>query len=157
MRARAFVALFLIFGACTSVVRFRDQPTSLSVHSQAQNRLGQAAQRWLGVPYRWGGSDRNGIDCSGLALRLYREAFHITLPRRAREQRALGYAVHFPYLKAGDLLFFRFKRNEGIEHVGVYLGNGRFIHASQTRGVVIDRLNDPYFRHHLVVIRRIVR
>ena len=149
------LTLFLFF-ACTTTPRFTSHNSIPKPTSQnPDNLLRQAAERWLGVPYRLGGNDRRGIDCSGLAVQLYREVFGIRLPRNSARQRTLGYAVHPPYLKPGDLLFFRFKNNEGVEHVAIYLGNNQFVHASQTRGVVIENLNTPYFQHHLVVIRRI--
>ena len=151
-------ALFLlVLTSCHSSLRFAaERSDHSSAHLQGKNRLQQAAERWLGVPYRYGGNDRTGIDCSGLAVQLYREVFHLKLPRNAAAQRTLGYAVHAPYLKPGDLLFFRFKGEEGIEHVAVYLGNDRFVHASRSRGVVINKLNDPYYRRHLIVIRRVL-
>lgn len=152
------LALFpLIFFSCSSSPRFvSKRVTSTLISTSGKNQLQQAAERWLGIPYRYGGNDRKGIDCSGLAVQLYREVFHFKLPRNTAAQRTLGYAVHFPYLKPGDLLFFRFKNEEGIEHVGVYLGDSRFVHASLTRGVVIDRFNDLYYRQHLIVIRRVL-
>ena len=121
------------------------------------DELRLAAQQWLGTPYRYGGNDRSGIDCSGLACRLYQSVFQYRLPRLANRQRQLGYSVHYPYLKAGDLIFFRFAGDERIDHVGVYLGQDQFIHASTSRGVTIDRLSDPYYRKHIVVIKRILR
>ncbi len=150
--------------ACTASVRYASNTPKPLPHSNSattattrNNILRNAAEQWLGVPYRYGGDDRNGIDCSALARRLYRKAFGIELPRQSNAQRLLGYAVHPPYLKPGDLIFFRFKGDERIEHVGVYLGQNQFVHASRSRGVVIDRLDDPYYRKHVVVIKRVLR
>ncbi len=152
-----FALSWLVFVSCNSSLRFAsERTTNTSVDSRDTDRLQRAAERWLGIPYRYGGNDRKGIDCSGLAVQLYREVFRYKLPRNAAAQRKLGYAVHPPYLKPGDLLFFRFKGEEGIEHVAVYLGDGRFVHASRSRGVVINKLNDPYYRRHLIVIRRVL-
>jgi cell wall-associated NlpC family hydrolase len=151
----------IIVSACATTTRFTSKPPSVSSPVSVnpftkENALRQAAERWLGIPYRYGGNDRRGIDCSGLAVQLYKEVFHVSLPRSAAAQRRLGYAVHPPYLKPGDLLFFRFKKDEGIEHVGVYLGNGEFVHASQTHGVIIESLQNSFYRKHLVVIRRVL-
>ena len=146
---------WLFLFACSPSTRFTSSRPAGQT-SSSQTRLFRAAENWLGVPYRWGGNDRQGIDCSGLAVQLYRQVFNLKLPRNSARQRQLGYAVHPPYLKPGALLFFRFKSEEGVEHIGVYLGNGQFIHASRTRGVVLDRLDDPYYQRHLIVIRRIV-
>lgn len=128
-----------------------------TIPSAQADQLRQAAEQWIGTPYRYGGNSHQGIDCSGLACQLYQQVFDYKLPRQANAQRNLGYSVHYPYLKSGDLIFFRFAGDERIEHVGLYLGDKQFIHASTTRGVVIDRLDDPYYQKHIVVIKRILR
>ncbi len=138
--------------SCTA--RFTSQSSTLI--PAKEDALRAAAERWLGVPYRYGGNSKQGIDCSGLAVQLYQEVFKKNLPRQSAQQRTLGYSVHVPYLKPGDLLFFRFEGQEGIEHVGVYLGQGQFVHASRTRGVVIDHLSAFYYKQHLVVARRVL-
>lgn len=130
-------------------------------HHTTKNRFQQSllteAERWVGTPYRYGGMDSSGIDCSGLVFRIYQRVYGKTLPRQARLQRKLGQSVSRRYLKPGDLLFFRFTGSGGINHVGIYLGDGRFIHASAKQGVVISSLNDRYYRRHLVVARRVLR
>ncbi len=146
---------WVFLSACSPSTRFTSD-RSAHQSTSSQTRLLRAAENWLGVPYRWGGNDHRGIDCSGLAVQLYREAFGFKLPRNSARQRQLGYAVQPPYLKPGDLLFFRFKSDQGIEHIGIYLGNGQFIHASRTQGVVLQRLENPYYQKHLIVIRRII-
>ena len=148
------LSLFLLT-ACA--VQYRSDISLPAAPSASNAALRKAAEKWLGTPYQYGGNDARGIDCSGLACRLYEEVFSYRLPRAANDQRRLGYSVHAPYLKAGDLIFFRFAGDERIEHVGVYLGAGEFIHASTRRGVVIDRLDDPYYRRHVVVIKRVLR
>ncbi len=148
-----FLIQLVLFSSCsTRFTTTRPKPSSKAKES----KLYLAAQEWLGTPYRYGGNDRNGIDCSGLACQLYQQVYHFTLPRQANAQRRLGYSVFYPYLKAGDLIFFRFAGEEHIEHVGIYLGNDVFIHASSRRGVVLDRLSNPYFKQHIVVIKRIL-
>ncbi|NOX88320.1 MAG: hypothetical protein GXO77_04780 [Calditrichaeota bacterium] len=150
--AAIMLSLWLLF-SCSA--RFTQQaPERITLKEDA---LRIAAEHWLGTPYQYGGDSRRGIDCSALVRRLYKEAFGIELPRQSAAQRQLGYSVHAPYLKPGDLLFFRFSGEEGIEHVGVYLGNQQFVHASSKRGVVIDRLDDPYYKKHLVVVKRVYR
>jgi len=138
---------------CTPAQRFRT-PTGGMAGAELQHKVRAAAQEWLGTPYLLGGNDHSGIDCSGLACNIYRRAFNMQLPRQTRLQRKEGYSVPLSRLKPGDLLFFRFRGSGGINHVGVYLGDGQFIHASSTRGVVISSLKDRYYRRHLIVARR---
>jgi len=104
------------------------------------------AQQWQGVRYRWGGNDRRGIDCSGLVLQLYKELFDISLPRTTRQQIRTGKTVKRKHLAVGDLVFFRLPRNR--RHVGVFMGDGKFLHASLSRGVVVSSLDKSYWRRH---------
>ncbi len=155
---KPFVSLFFLFFlflfSCAPASYYRSKPAQPKAQ---QSRLQEEAERWLGTPYRYGGNDLSGIDCSGLVCRIYERVYGRSLPRQAKLQRKLGRSVALPYLKPGDLLFFRFNGTGGINHVGIYLGQGRFIHASTERGVVISELTDKYYRRHLVVARRILR
>ncbi|MBS0379944.1 MAG: C40 family peptidase [Proteobacteria bacterium] len=103
----------------------------------------------LGAPYEFGGADAGGFDCSGLALYVYAHA-GIAIPRTAREQQRAAQAVPLSKLAPGDLVFFAFGRG-GVDHVGVYLGHGQFVHAPH-RGVAVSvgDLANEYFAHHLV-------
>ncbi len=104
---------------------------------------------WTGVKYRFGGLDKNGIDCSGFALLLEQEIYGITLPRISRDQANSIKRKSIDNLKEGDLVFFSFGGND-IDHVGVYLNNGFFVHASTNRGVIVDDLNLPAYQKVLV-------
>ncbi len=98
----------------------------------------------MGAPYRMGGVTVQGIDCSAFVRKMY-EFFNIKLPRTAREQAMVGVRVDRDKLEAGDLVFFRTKRPIG--HVGIYIGNNEFVHASyRARSVRIDSLEKPYFQ-----------
>ncbi|MCD0489645.1 NlpC/P60 family protein [Pedobacter sp. MC2016-14] len=92
---------------------------------------------WTGVRYQLGGLDKKGIDCSGFALLLQRDIYGIKLPRRSRDQAEV--IKSSGSLKEGDLIFFSFG-GSGVDHVGVYLNNDYFVHASTTRGVIVDNL-----------------
>ena len=117
--------------------------------------LMQAADYWLKTPYRFGGNDERGIDCSGLVCAVYREVYGLDLPRSTRSQRRLGSSVRTPYIRPGDLLFFQMERGR-VNHVGIYLGGSEFIHASSSRGVVISSLRDSYYSERLFTARRIL-
>lgn len=104
---------------------------------------------WTGVHYKLGGMDKRGVDCSGFALLLNKEIYGIDLPRRSVEQAQVIKEKNTSQLKEGDLVFFSFGGNT-IDHVGVYLNHGFFVHASTTRGVIVDDLTLPVYQHVLV-------
>lgn len=104
---------------------------------------------WTGVKYRFGGLDKNGIDCSGFAFLLEKEIYGVTLPRISRDQANVVKNKNIDHLKEGDLVFFSFGGNN-VDHVGVYLNNGFFVHASTNRGVIVDDLNLPAYQRVLV-------
>lgn len=104
---------------------------------------------WAGVKYRLGGLDKRGIDCSGFALLLNREIYGIALPRRSADQAGVIREKNQEQLQEGDLIFFSFGGN-GVDHVGVYLNHGFFVHASTTRGVIVDDLNLAAYQRVLV-------
>jgi len=100
---------------------------------------------WYGVRYRLGGNNKSGIDCSAFARRLYEEVFHIDLLRTSIEQYGIcKFVTDKTELMEGDLVFFRV-HGKRISHVGVYLMNGRFVHASISSGIMISSLDDPYW------------
>jgi lipoprotein Spr len=99
---------------------------------------------WFGTPYRFGGSTKDGIDCSAFSGYLETTVFGIGLPRMAKEQYKVCEHIKRNDLEEGDLVFFHTTR-KGISHVGVYLGNNKFVHASLNYGVTISDLNDPYY------------
>ena len=110
--------------------------------------LVKVAMGFLGAPYRLGGSSVTGIDCSAFVKKIY-QFFNITLPRTAFEQSHVGLRIARGELIEGDLLFFNTRRKLG--HVGIYIGNNEFVHASsRKRGVRIDSLNTPYFDRRFV-------
>jgi hypothetical protein len=108
---------------------------------------------WLGTPYRFGGESRRGINCSAFTRALMREAFGLELPRNTALQVNEGTHVSQGDLRPGDLVFFR---RGGTRHVGVYLGDGEFIHASSSRGVTVSRLDEGYYQRHYWTSRRVL-
>jgi cell wall-associated NlpC family hydrolase len=104
----------------------------------------KVATGFIGAPYRFGGSSLKGIDCSSFVQKIYR-IFDVTLPRNAREQSKVGISISRENLAQGDLVFFHTKRSLG--HVGIYIGNNEFVHASsKSKGVRIDSLDTPYYQ-----------
>lgn len=103
---------------------------------------------WLNVPYRYGGITRRGVDCSGFAYLMYQKIYGITIPRSTAELSKMKMKkVSRHNLKPGDLVFFATSRDKSkITHVGIYLKNGKFIHASTKRGVVVDDLTMDYYK-----------
>lgn len=116
--------------------------------------LYQQHSEWAGTPYRFGGLDQSGIDCSGLVYKTFNEAFGLPLPRTTRGQVKIGEPVASGSLRAGDLLFFKTGGKTG-RHVGIYVEDTRFLHASTSRGVVFSDLRNPYWASAYWQARRI--
>lgn len=116
----------------------------------ATSRMGKAliseARKWIGTPYVYGGHSRKGTDCSGFLMEVFRECAGISLPRSSRDQQSYCHPIDREYLAIGDLIFFSSKSSGGrVSHVGMYIGEGRMIHASSSRGVVEDDLTSQYY------------
>lgn len=127
----------------------------LRLFSQESSDLVAAAERYLGTPYRFGGADERGMDCSGLVWRVVQDAWDKELPRNSAEMAKLGMPVSRGELESGDLVFFATSGGKHISHVGIYGGDGQFIHSSTTQGVEWNTLEEGYWRRHLVAARRL--
>ena len=112
-----------------------------------------AASRWLGVPYKVGGQDRDGIDCSGFTDKVYQEVTSLGLPRTSRGQWLNGAKVPSEAIQLGDLVFFQ-TTGSGVSHDGVSMGGNEFAHASTTKGVMFSSLTDPYWSQRFSGARR---
>lgn len=109
-------------------------------------RLIEGARSWLGTPYRYGGTDRDGVDCSGFVQRLFADVAAVSLPRNSAKQAEDCRPVARNVLQPGDLVFFNGSRvGGGIGHVGLYVGDQRMIHASTSRGVIVSDINADYY------------
>jgi hypothetical protein len=110
-----------------------------------------------GVPYSYGSSSRSGTDCSGFTWQVYgKQGIH--LPRTSREQSQVGQPIKSNELKPGDLVFFGSRNHRGVHHVGIYVGKGKFIHASSGGGKVqFNSLSDDYYQNHYKGARRVVK
>lgn len=112
--------------------------------SDERQRIMSGAVGWLGVPYRYGGEGRDGVDCSGLSLKVMAESVDLKLPRSSADQQRWCEPIDTAGMEIGDLMFFC-TSGQGVNHVGIYVGNRSMIHASGSRGVVCDRIDTPYF------------
>ncbi|NVJ61469.1 MAG: C40 family peptidase [Gammaproteobacteria bacterium] len=138
---------------------------NLDIHRRYQSQREQSQQeqnqqlfhlfeRWQGTPYQLGGLSRQGIDCSGWIFLVYQSVFQHTIPRTTYQQSKLGTNINQTQLEFGDLVFF----NTGpkVRHVGIFIGDDQFMHASTRRGVIISNLNNSYWRPRFWQARRIL-
>lgn len=129
-------------------VVLNDRPLKPWKNEEERGILVKVAKSFAGAPYRYGGDSVRGLDCSAFVKKMY-EIFEVQLPRSAREQFCYGPRVEKENLLTGDLVFFKTKRYAKYPtHVGIYIGDDKFIHASSVlkRGVKVDHLTDTYFR-----------
>jgi cell wall-associated NlpC family hydrolase len=126
-------------------------------YQQAISELTSRSVLLLGTPYRLGGtSPAEGLDCSGLIVHVVQDAFRVRLPRTAEELGEVGARVTRQEIAPGDLVFFNTQRRPN-SHVGVYLGEGRFVHAPTSRGVVrIETLHQRYWSDRFDQARRLI-
>lgn len=120
-------------------------------NSSLDQRVLNVYRGWAGTRYRLGGDSKLGIDCSAFVRETAQRALGIYLPRSTAQQKSVGKAIPKSSLKAGDLVFFR--KNH---HVGIYVGNGKFVHASSSKGVTTSSLNEYYWYKHYSQSRRII-
>ncbi len=142
----------------TCVFLFAVQAAHASAPSAAELRLAAAlqARHAVGVPYHYGGaSPKTGFDCSGLVAHVYERAWGLALPRSTEGQRHAGHAVKRSHLLPGDLVFYN-TRHRPFSHVGIYLGNGDFVHAPRPgQRVRIEHIDNPYWRARFSGARRL--
>ncbi len=139
MRIAVTLAVMMILSACTG------GPHPSSTRDARGATIAHLATQLVGTPYQFGGADRQGFDCSGLAVYAH-EGVGLAIPRTAADQKRAAHPVSRGDLELGDLLFFRMSAHR-VDHVGIYAGRGRFVHAPR-RGEVVSyaSLDDPYYR-----------
>ena len=162
---KVFLQLALLFftgvlAACSSTPDTRDYDNASYNAQQARTdgdaaaRAAEHARNMVGKPYLYGGNSPDGFDCSGLVHYSFQRA-GVSVPRTTRSQLNAGLPVKVRALRTGDLVFFD-QEGRKFSHVGIYLGDGRFVHApSSGKRVRIDRLEERYWQKHFVAARRI--
>jgi cell wall-associated NlpC family hydrolase len=146
LRISICAAVLLLIAACTSTPRL---VPATEPGDQQGAAIARVAMSLVGTPYEFGGADAHGFDCSGLAVYAHAAA-GLDIPRTARDQDGTARPIALRDLRPGDLLFFRISSRH-VNHVGIYIGERRFVHAPRRGEVVtVASLDDPYFRKRLV-------
>ena len=140
--------LLLLAAGCSSTPSTTSPApnTARADNTSLKERLNQHYSAWYGVPYKIGGNDKRGIDCSGFVHLTYKKALGVTVPRSTNLLAKTGTNIPRKQLTVGDLVFF--KTGFTKQHVGIYMGNGQFIHASTSKGVMKSSLKSPYWSKH---------
>lgn len=161
-------ALSLCLSACTMPLRpsydrdagaYRLSKGEAHTNEVLQNPTGETSEwmpiikPWIGTPYKYGKASRSGTDCSGYVMNIYKEKTGVSLPHSSSEMFKMGKKIDKGDLKTGDLVFFG--GGKGVDHVGVYLEEGNFTHASTSRGVMISPMDDAYWQPRYKGARRI--
>ncbi len=139
-------------GAKSDVIHSKGRRSTVPKDDKAQRIMG-SVNYYIGTPYVYGGESAMGMDCSGLTQTVYREALQLDLPRTVSQQIEEGRRVSTNAMDFGDLIFFKME-SRSPDHVGIYLGDNRFVHASESRGVTISRMSD-YYQKRLYSARRV--
>jgi len=147
------MVLVLCLPACTGVSSGYAGSLPSPSHAKSIARLDDADQtrqalmnqykKWANTPYRSGGMSRRGIDCSGLVRMIFLQKFGIQLPRTVVYQARVGKKINKKDIQPGNLVFF--KTGTRSRHVGIYVGNQKFLHTSVKKGVIISTLKNPYW------------
>jgi len=148
---------FLLF-ACSSGVR---EEYAMNYKGQigdpiiAIAMLSEQQYEWAGTPYVLGGQSRGGIDCSGFVQKTFIDRFNINLPRTTKDQAGYGKLVRKEDIQTGDLIFFKTGRGPNGYHVGIYVKEDKFLHASTKGGVIYSSMNSPYWKKAFWQVRRV--
>ena len=130
-------------------------PTPSQSYEVLDSTLRAEIETWTGTPHVLGGLDRTGVDCSGLVQRIYADALELSIPRTTTELIREGKSVRKTRLRPGDLVFFTPENKKG-GHMGIYLSQGDFAHASSSKGVMLSKLSNPYWEKVYETSRRII-
>jgi len=158
------ISILGMFG-CAPFPRYRadgaDYPATVSIDTTQYTTddyllLGSILQEYLGKPYRGKSKYEEGLDCSHFTRSVFKKFDNIILPRTVAKQFHTGKGIHYRELNYGDLVFFKTERNR-VSHVGIYIGDNNFIHASTSRGVIISSLKEKYWAKRYIGARRVLK
>ncbi|WP_230390901.1 C40 family peptidase [Reinekea sp. G2M2-21] len=161
MKTMTMVMLLVFMTSCSNFqsvdsMTNDDTPvrTAQNTNAPALNRLEKVYANYKGSPYRYGGTDRSGFDCTGFIGVAFSDAFNMSTPRTTEKISISGKPVRRDQLQAGDILIF--KTSVKQLHAGIYTSDGQFIHASTSQGVIKSNLNNPYWHQRYVKARRLL-
>ncbi|MBO1926752.1 C40 family peptidase [Thiomicrorhabdus sp. 6S2-11] len=132
----------------------QQQSPTKTVEQSVYGRLLKHFNEWQGAPYQYGGQKKSGVDCSAFVQITYAEKFKVNLPRTTEDQIRRGKKVRYNQLKTGDVVFF--KTGWSTYHNGIYLGDQEFMHASSSKGVIVSKINQNYWRSRFIEARRLL-
>ena len=153
------IIVLSFFEGCSNKKTIAVQPVEKITSQQAgdndiRETILREFRKWEGTPHKMGGNSKKGIDCSGFAHYMYGELFNIEVPRSTKLFLKAGVQINKSQLKSGDLVIF--EPPTYPRHVGIYVGDNKFIHASTTKGVMMSDLNNPYWLKCYLMSRRII-
>jgi murein DD-endopeptidase / murein LD-carboxypeptidase len=144
----------------------KNNDTSLSVSKNLSQKIGvpekemnnkklyRFIEDWYGTPYKFGGCEKSGVDCSCFANALYKDVYQKTLSRSSRDIYKTCEKINTSDLQEGDFVFFKIN-SQDVSHVGIYLSNNKFVHASTSKGVMVNDLNDAYYKKYFFTAARL--
>jgi lipoprotein Spr len=129
---------------------------SSSISTSLSSKILSEAVGYLNTPYKYGGTSENGIDCSAFTQKVFQRSLELQIPRSTREQFEIGEKItKDDDLNFGDLVFFKTKRRSAPSHVGIYIGENKFMHASRKKGVIVSSLDEKYWTPRFIGARRL--
>ena len=134
---------------------YLSQIMGVALSATSNMKLFNFVYDWIGTPYRFAGSSKKGIDCSGFTKQLYSQVFNLDIKRNSRDIFSMVSPIKKDELKEGDLVFFKIKTSR-VSHVGVYLANNFFVHSASSKGVMVSNLQDKYWKKYYAGAGRVL-
>ncbi len=166
---RRIFKLFLLLVACGSMMvscrsgkdvsdGYRNQYFGIKVSKDDNRALYKEVDGWIGVPYKYGGNSKRGVDCSGFVGNIYSIVYGVKLQRSSELIfKKNCKKIKKGKLEEGDLVFFKSGKKKKINHVGIYLKDNKFVHASASRGVMVSSLDEDYYKRNFMNAGRVKR
>ena len=169
-----FILIFASFTACKSNAKMQktktiqeqkfdfyetySQKLGYKLEGSEEKKFIETVDAWLGVPYKYGGCAKDGTDCSCFVSSFYKDVFGILLPRKSEDMKLLTTTIEIvkDSLQQGDLVFFKIT-GEKVSHVGIYISKGYFVHATTSKGVMINSLDENYYKKYYLTAGRVDR